>query len=428
MDKVFLAHPHGDHMNDLTHIYWIGPSMDRKSPQFVWGPGPSGVKSPRPPRRLYDDGTRAMCAHLREALRWATESFSFQTTGYAGYDTPAREGWVVPDKRGPVSDDPPTDAYALIPIELDWRKYGQREGDNVAYRNPTTGVTITHFPVIHTRKGSMGYRLEWNGLSMVYTSDTKPEHHSITQGSGVDVFVHEMILPADYLTMKTMHLTSVGQVPEWALDAAITVQNSSHTPQGAYGYLLSEREIPPRLAVATHFTVSDDTVGLAKSSVLRHVPYITCNPPHGEILDGGIDPEPGHGTITWSTDLMVLRVFPNRILIQRGVVSDYTYQPFPGRSGPTRTPEVRRRQPQHAVRGPVRADRHEGGDPSGTRHLPRRRVLIAPVAYRHLRGRQARPPVHARGASMPAPPSHAGLSGRAGTSRGPCWFRGSPAV
>jgi ribonuclease Z len=338
MDKIFISHLHGDHMNDLSHIYHFGPSVDRKSPLYVWGPGPSGVKSPRPPRRLYNDGTRAMCENLRNALRWATESFRFQTTSYAGYDTPARERWEVPDKRGPVSDDDPTDGYALIPIELDWTKYGEKPGDNVAYYNPTTGVKITHFPVIHTRKGSIGYKLEWNGLIMVYTSDTKPEKNSIRQGSGADVFIHEMILPADYLTMKTMHLPSVEQVPKVVLDAAITVQDSSHTPQGAYGYLLSQMNIPPRLAVATHFTVSDDTVELAKTSVLGHVPYITCNPTDGVIIDDGTHPIPGHGNITWSTDLMALSVLPDRILIQRGVVSDYAYQPYPGAQYPDQNP------------------------------------------------------------------------------------------
>ena len=41
MDKVFIAHLHGDHMSDLTHIYCFGPSADRKSPLYVWGPSRS---------------------------------------------------------------------------------------------------------------------------------------------------------------------------------------------------------------------------------------------------------------------------------------------------------------------------------------------------------------------------------------------------
>ena len=347
MDKIFLSHLHGDHVNDVGHVYWMGPSVDRKSPLYVWGPGPSGVKSPRPPRRLYDDGTRAFCQHLREALRWATESFSFQTTSYEGYDAPTREGWVVPDKRGPVSDDPPADGYALIPIELDWTKYGKREGDNLAYYNPKTGVKITHFPVIHTRKGAIGYKLEWNGLSMIYTSDTKPEKHCIRQanngGRGIDVFIHEMILPADVLTMKTMRITDPGDVDatlwQLSLDAARTVQNSSHTTQGAYGYLLSQIEKAPRLAVATHFTVSDDAIlGFkdeaymgALESVRSHVPDITWDP-------DGVIPNDGLHHITWSTDLMVLRIFPDTIRVERGVVSDYTFQPYPGALYPDQNP------------------------------------------------------------------------------------------
>jgi ribonuclease Z len=35
MDKIFLSHLHGDHMDDLTHIYCFGPSLDRKSPLYV---------------------------------------------------------------------------------------------------------------------------------------------------------------------------------------------------------------------------------------------------------------------------------------------------------------------------------------------------------------------------------------------------------
>ena len=52
MDKVFLNHLHGDHMSDLVHIYCFGPSGDRKSPLYVWGPSASGVKNPYPRTNL----------------------------------------------------------------------------------------------------------------------------------------------------------------------------------------------------------------------------------------------------------------------------------------------------------------------------------------------------------------------------------------
>ena len=68
-----------------------------------------------------------------------------------------------------MSDDPWGDAYAMVPIELDWSKVG-----GVAYDNKETGVRITHFPVIHCRKGSIACKLEWNGLSMIFAGDTRP--------------------------------------------------------------------------------------------------------------------------------------------------------------------------------------------------------------------------------------------------------------
>jgi len=320
MDKVFLTHLHGDHISDLIHIYCFGAVADRKSPLFVWGSGPSGVKSPRPPRRLYDDGVRAFCANLREACRWHSESQSFISTSYESYEPPTRESWGLPCDPKPVSDDSPDDGYAIIPIELDWRKYGKVEGDNIAYYNPKTGVKITHFPVIHCRKGSVGYKLEWNGLSMIYTGDTKPEYHSIEQASGVNVFIHEMNPPAEVWAFKNMGLYEPPK-EGWpthdgfqeAVDFAKMVQNSSHTPQGAFGYLLSQITHRPQLTVATHFPVADDMVECAKKSIEAHNPGIVW----------GRD-------IICSFDLMVLKVFQEgglkpRIEQYQADVSDFTF-------------------------------------------------------------------------------------------------------
>ncbi len=45
---------------------------------------------------------------------------------------------------------------------------------------------------------------------MIYTSDTKPETNCVNQAingrqAGVDVFIHEMIVPAQYMTMKNLY-------------------------------------------------------------------------------------------------------------------------------------------------------------------------------------------------------------------------------
>ena len=324
MDKVFINHLHGDHMSDLVHTYCFGPSSDRKSPLYVWGSGPTGLESPAGSDVYYDDGTSNFCAHLREALRWHSESFSFQNTAYSNYVPPTRESWGLPHDPVPVGNDATNDAYALVPIELDWTKVG-----GLAYSNAATGVKITHFPVIHARRGSMGYKVDWQtpdgtNLSMIYTSDTKPETNCIEQakngGRGVDVFIHEMVVPPEVWAYKNMGLD--GPIEEGqpgysnfvaTVEGLTTVQNSSHTPQGAFGYILSQlisNNVQPRLTVATHFPVADDTVGSAFDSVKAHCP----------------DVEMGRD-IVWSFDLMVLRVFPDRIVQCRADVSDYAFTP-----------------------------------------------------------------------------------------------------
>jgi len=345
MDKLFITHLHADHMNDLSAIYCFGPSEDRKWPMYVWGHGPSGVKSPMPPRRLYDDGTKAFCQHLREAMRWHTESFSFLPTSWGEYPIPTRHSWGLPCDPVPVGDDAPDDGFGLVPIELDWTKSGQVPGDNVAYRNPTTRVKITHFPVIHTRKGSMGYKLEWtapNGqvLSMIYTSDTRPETISTDQAKnkdangvprGVDVFIHEMILPPELLTMKNLGLTWPDHAyPNFnaGVYMAKTVEESSHTPQGAFGYLLSQIVPHPTLTVAAHFPAADDTVACALNSVKAHCPWVIWDPKH-----------PNTSNMIWATDLMVLSVKPGQITQKLAVVSDYTFGAPQNVPSPLKTPK-----------------------------------------------------------------------------------------
>lgn len=322
MNKVFINHLHGDHMSDLTHIYCFGPSQDRKSPLYVFGPGNSGVMSPawgNNPAKIYDDGTKVFCENLRRACRWHTESFSFQTTSYPGYPSQQdiQVAWGLPCKPVQVEDDPWGDSYAMVPIELDWTKVG-----GVAYNNATTGVKITHFPVIHCRKGSVGYKLEWKTpsgktLSMIYTSDTKPEYESVKQARGVDVFIHEMIVPAQVWTMKNTHMDHLPELDTLEVQFLTMVQNSSHSPQGSFGYLLSLIEPRPRLTVATHFPVADDTVACAMESVKQH-----CNVYQGEPL-----PEDGKNParITWSSDLMVIKVTKEEIVELKGEISDYEF-------------------------------------------------------------------------------------------------------
>ena len=322
MDKVFINHLHGDHMSDLIHIYTFGPSGDRKSPLYVFGQGLSGVESPTNSNIYYDDGVSNFCAHAREACRWHTESFSFQPTRYTNYLAPTRISWGLPVDPVPVSNDTYDDGYAMVPITLNWSNV------SVAYHNHDTRAKVTHYPVIHARKGSMGYMLEWTPpgatkpLTMIYSSDTKPETNSVNLAcngtNGVDVFIHEMVIPPSVWAYKQMGLnappdpsdTKAYAFYQGTVAQLTTVEDSSHTPQGAFGYLLSQISPPPRLTVATHFPVADDTVTSAFQSVQAHCTNIVF----------GRD-------IVWSFDQMVLRVFPDRVVQCRAVVSSFAFNP-----------------------------------------------------------------------------------------------------
>jgi ribonuclease Z len=53
------------------------------------------------------------------------------------------------------------------------------------------GVRISSFPVIHILEGAVGYRLDFNGRSVVFSGDTRPCHPLVEAAGGVDLLIHE---------------------------------------------------------------------------------------------------------------------------------------------------------------------------------------------------------------------------------------------
>jgi ribonuclease Z len=236
LSKIFLAHLHADHMGDLPFVYGFGPSYGRTWPLYVWGPNNSGfvwkspLKNPNDPnsyetRGPFQDGTAACCAAITAMMRWHNESQSFQYTSFSDYTPPSFD----PQKH--------IDAYDLVPFELNWRNTGKdpNNPDNVAYNQ--NGAKITHFPAVHTREGAISYKLEYNGMSMIYAGDTKPSQYMIDQAlPGIDVLIHEIVMPANNWVAK------LGGDPNNSAEVqqAQTIQDSSHTPQKAFGYILNQ--------------------------------------------------------------------------------------------------------------------------------------------------------------------------------------------
>lgn len=315
MNRIFLAHLHADHIGELPFIFSFGPYYGRTGPLYLWGPGQSGFIYTDPANNVrgpYNDGTSDIVAGLEAFSKWHTESQSFAVTNYADYKVPDWCTWC--DEQNPK-----TDAYQTVTRDLPWRntgyintKYtstdpryhapGPGDGiiavnDNVAFDDGK--VSITHFPAVHTRAASLGYKLEWKekGLSMTYSGDTLPNNYTIGHTSGVDVMIHEIVMPADVWNEK------LGVSPannQWAQ----IVQDSSHTSEAAFGYILSQLAVPPRLAVGTHFQATDDTIKQALENIRTWYP---------------------RGDLVIASDFMVITVSKTKVLVQRGVTSDHAW-------------------------------------------------------------------------------------------------------
>jgi ribonuclease Z len=198
MNKIFLTHLHLDHTSDLAWIYCFGPVVDRFVPLEIYGP--TGMTP--------DLGTKANVGDGLAALtRWNRDSFAASC--------------------------PIDDGYKLEVKEL-----GYLENPGLAYQK--NGVTIKHFPALHVIDGAISFRLEWNGLSMVWSGDTQPNQYMVENAKGVDLLVHETAPdPARYAMAQNMPLA-----------VAENVVKVSHTPAKALGKILQLTK--PSLGVTCH--------------------------------------------------------------------------------------------------------------------------------------------------------------------------------
>jgi len=198
--KVFLTHLHSDHIVSLPElVLFPWASQGRAAPLKVWGP----------------DGTRSMVNHLQQA-------FSF--------DIHIRRD--VDEKFSP-------EGIRVIASDI-------REG----VIHEVNGIKVSAFLVDHGPvKPAFGYRVDYQGHSVVISGDTKPSEALVKNSQGVDVLIHELgqskhspalTGPPDEL-MPNLRLTR---------RQARTIADH-HTDAEEAGHVFER--VRPKLAVFSHF-------------------------------------------------------------------------------------------------------------------------------------------------------------------------------
>ncbi len=214
LDKVFIAHLHLDHVGGIFPLF-DAMGWARNTPLHVWG---SSGSSP-------ELGIKAFTENVRKAAEWHVQS-----------------------KQNLL----PTGGTVIVPHEVDVSLFSPENPRQLVYDE--NGVQIFAFPVVHTIDGSMGYRLEWNGLSFAYTADSEPSVFEAEQSQGVDVFIHEVFpSPEEFAALTKMPL-------EHAENAL-----GEHTLPDELGVVFSIAK--PGIGIGSHFTLGDALIDSAFASI-----------------------------------------------------------------------------------------------------------------------------------------------------------------
>lgn len=147
IDKLFLTHLHSDHVVGIPDLWLNGWTQGREVPLQIWGP----------------EGTSDMLEALREAY---------------GADLGYRNA-------GPGKSVPPA-------LENQVTSLAQEGG--VVFE--TDGVKVTAFPVNHAHIPAYGFRVDYDGKSVMLSGDTSAAPSLSAYGAGADVVLLEVVSPA----------------------------------------------------------------------------------------------------------------------------------------------------------------------------------------------------------------------------------------
>lgn len=239
LDKLFITHLHFDHVGGIFTL-WDAMGWGRNRPLHVWG-GSGATK---------ELGLAAFINNVRQAGAWHTKS-----------------------KSGTISKD----AMTMVSHEFNSHQFSPKHPRTLIYDK--NNVQIYAFPVDHILVGAVGYRLEWQGLSMAFTGDSIPTTFEAEQAKDVDVFIHELFI--DAVTMAEH-----GNMP---LTMATKVINE-HTRADQLGRIFSIAK--PALGIATHFFTNEYTIDAAFKGIASSYP----------------------GPVAIAQDLMVINITPAQIV------------------------------------------------------------------------------------------------------------------
>ena len=191
LDAVFFTHLHSDHVVGLPDLWLNGWTQGRSAPLSIWGPA----------------GTKDMMAGLQSA-------FAFDT-----------------HMRGEVERVP----ASMSGLQTD---VVEISGDGIIFRQG--GVTITAFLVDHAAiDPAFGFRIDYDGRSVLLSGDTRPTENLVKYGSGVDLFILDVMSP---MMIKNVRARRTSR------EAEIIIGHHTTASQAAEIFA----QTSPRLAVYTH--------------------------------------------------------------------------------------------------------------------------------------------------------------------------------
>ena len=198
LDKIFITHLHIDHYGSLPYAYMFGGWAGRwHKPLRVFGP--SG--------RTERDGVNYMIEGMKQMLHWHRDAFD-----------------VFPVGQG----------HNIEVNEFDFR-------DNGGLVYDENGVKIIHWQRSHCKDGASAFRLDWKGLSVVWTGDGRPSQLDEKYAGGCDVYITEV--QTELIAISSAVQGAPPFLGRYTVD-------THHTPGYAAGYLANK--IQPRLFMTTH--------------------------------------------------------------------------------------------------------------------------------------------------------------------------------